>query len=159
MQYVRNTYSKQAFVYLKSILNWAPCILSGKPISEEAAFEQKPDGWVRFREGKRRGTGFSRWRLVGGAISKVHGEWDLQGIFRLVLLEPEVCAQRGWEAEKEENVEMEMEMEMEVIREKSTAIIQTFVRFTSPEPAQRRLEERTRRKGRFLNVLEDGKVI
>lgn len=56
-------------------------------------------------------------------------------------------------------MEVEMEMEMEVIREKSTAIIQTFVWFTSPELAQRRLEERTRRKGRFLNVLEDGKVI
>ena len=92
------------------MLNWASCILSGNPTFEEAAFEQELNG---FRKGKRRGTGFSHWRLVGGEMSQVHGDQDLQGIFTLVLLEHEVGAHKQWEAGKEENVEMEVE----VIRE------------------------------------------
>ena len=44
MQHLQNTYSKQIFIHLKCILNWASCILSGNPSFEEAAFEQELDG-------------------------------------------------------------------------------------------------------------------
>lgn len=114
---------------------------------EEAASEQELHKWVRFREDKEKG-GLAL--LIGdwqeGPCAKSTENGKMQGIFRLVWQEDEVCADEGWEAEHENG-----HWNWSDLRGKKYNYSDTCSEFLSPDLAQRWLEERTGRMGRLLN--------